>query len=81
MLMTIAPFGIIAQVRAHRIPSVSRVSGNRQTTMSVWLRNGSSWSGPAKIFTSSPRRGERTQADIGNPSAFSTNAGAFAIRP
>jgi aerobic carbon-monoxide dehydrogenase large subunit len=33
---SIDPGGIIAKVRARNIPSVSRVSGNRQTAMSVW---------------------------------------------
>src|SRR5438067_675316 len=49
MLITIAPFGIAAKLRAHRMPSVSRVSGNRHTAMSVWARDGSSCAGPAKI--------------------------------
>ncbi len=49
--------------------------------MSVWLMNCSNWSGPWKIGISSPSRGERTQAETGNPSDFSTSAGAFAISP
>ena len=34
-ITNIAPRGIMAKVRAWNIPSVSRVSGNRQTAMSV----------------------------------------------
>ena len=49
--------------------------------MSVWLRNGSSWSRPWKIGTSAACRGERTQAETWKPSDFRTSAGAFAIMP
>ena len=82
ILMTIAPLGIIAKVRAHRMPSVSRVSGNRQTAMSVWLDE------PLELVRRRERSGSprpaaamRTQADTGKPSDFSTSAGAFAISP
>jgi len=63
------------------MPSVSLVSGNRQTAISVWLRNGSSWSRPWKIGISACSRGVRTHADTGKPSDFSANAGTFAIMP
>ena len=39
----IAPRGIVAKVRAQSMPSVSLVSGNRQTAISVCCRNDSSW--------------------------------------
>ena len=71
----------MAKVRAQKMPSVSRVSGNRQTAISVCLRNGSSWSRPWKMGTSAAGRGERTQAETGKPSDFNTSAGAFAIMP
>jgi hypothetical protein len=79
--ISIAPRGIIAKVRVQKIPSVSRVSGNKHTAMSVWFRNRSSWSQPWNIGTSSFARGDRTQAETGKPSDCNTSAGALAIMP
>ena len=79
--MTIDPFGIIAKVRAQRMPSVSLVSGSRQTAMSVWARKASNWSSPWKTGISASGFGVRVQAETGKPSYFRISAGAFAIMP
>ena len=78
--MIAAPLGNALSVSAAIMPRVSRVSGNRFTTISLRARNAFSCSRPLKVSISSLRRDWRTQPATLKP-AKSARHGRRPIAP